>query len=60
MVKVITNKRECHCSAFNYCIDENCTRWAEIVRDIGLHADRGEEQELQGAEPRPVAPDQRY
>jgi hypothetical protein len=38
MVKVITDKRECHCSAFNYCIDENCDRWAEIVRKNG-HVD---------------------
>jgi hypothetical protein len=60
MVKVITDKRECHCSAFNYCIDENCTRWAEIVQDIGFSTDGDEEQELRGAEPRPVEPDLRY
>ncbi|HES58243.1 MAG TPA: hypothetical protein ENO21_02310 [Firmicutes bacterium] len=60
MVKVITDKRECHCSAFNYCIDENCTRWAEIVQGIGLRADGDEEQDPGRVEPRPVAPDQRY
>jgi hypothetical protein len=60
MVKVITDKRECHCSAFNYCIDENCTRWAEIVEDIGFSEDEVAEDSRKLVEPGQPEPHPRY
>ena len=60
MVKVITDKRECHCSAFNYCIDENCTCWAEIVRDIGFVDDEPNDDRHNQAEPAQLDPEPRY
>lgn len=60
MVKVIMDKRECHCCAFNYCIDSNCDRWAEIVRKNG-HAEGqpGEKTDKRGGGAKPT-PEHKY
>ena len=26
---------DCHCNMFNYCVDERCTCWNEVIRSNG-------------------------
>ncbi len=60
MVKVILDKRECHCCAFNYCIDANCDRWSEVVRKNGHAESRPVERTTEDGRRRQATPEHKY